>query len=110
MLYLYEESHLIDILTVDNILESKGYQFRNILSDYANSVTSSANLEYDARVLAQEYIREALISTSKYILEACYQSPTLNEFTSIQQSFETNIFKINQEITQKEPKKGFLRT
>ena len=66
ILSLYEAGHPIDVLTVQDKMKAAGTLERaggaSYLVGLTNRVTSAANVEYHARIIAQKYIQRRLIS------------------------------------------------
>src|SRR5690606_85401 len=77
MLHLFEQSQPIDIVTVYEAL-NKANQLEAIggigyLVDLSNRVSSSANLEYHARIIAQKFIQRELIRVSTNIINDSFE-------------------------------------
>ncbi len=80
MLRLFERMQPIDLLTMVEELKKMAELDRvggaHYLLELTNRVTSSANLEYHARILAQKYIQRELIRVSTAIIRDSYEDTT----------------------------------
>ena len=77
---LFAKNEPIDILTVTNELKSLGV-LEQVGGAYyitllTNRVTSSANIEYHARILQQKYIQRELIAISSEIIRDSFEDTT----------------------------------
>jgi replicative DNA helicase len=77
---LFADNEPIDILTVSNKLKSSGelemvggYVY---LATLTKRVSSSANIEYHARIIIEKYIQRELISMSSGIITKAYEDTT----------------------------------
>jgi replicative DNA helicase len=73
---LYNSSRPIDIMTVAHELKQTG-NLESSGGNYAvaqltNRVSSSANIEYHARIIAQKFVQRELIKSSTDTIQACY--------------------------------------
>ncbi len=99
MLVLFEKSHPIDILTVTDQLTKTG-DLETVGGAYAiveltNRVTSSANVEYHARIVAQKYIQRSLIKSSTKIIQEAYEDTT--DVFDLLDKAEQELFAITQQ-------------
>ncbi len=99
MLILFEKSHPIDILTVTDQLTKSG-DLETVGGAYAiveltNRVTSSANVEYHARIVAQKYIQRSLIKSSTKIIQEAYEDTT--DVFDLLDKAEQELFAITQQ-------------
>jgi replicative DNA helicase len=80
MLELFEKSAPIDLLTVTEKLRSMGeYETAggaSYLVQLTNRVSSSANIEYHARIVSQKFIQRELIRVSTDIIRDSYEDTT----------------------------------
>jgi replicative DNA helicase len=80
MLELFEKSAPIDLLTVSEKLRSMGdYETAggaSYLVQLTNRVSSSANIEYHARIVSQKFIQRELIRVSTDIIRDSYEDTT----------------------------------
>lgn len=93
---LFERSQPIDILTVTNELKASG-DLENAggggyITTLTNRVTSAANLEYHARIIAQLSMRRKVIKTSVKSIEEAYD-PTVDVFDLVDNA-EQGIFDV----------------
>lgn len=107
MIRLFEKVQPIDLLTVTEELRKSG-DLEKVggafyLVDLTNKVSSSANIEYHARIIAQKHILRELIKTSSQVIKEAYEETT-DVFTLLDTA-ERNLF----EITQNNLSKGFER-
>ena len=70
---LFDSSEAIDLLTVSNQLKKEGV-FDKVGGDYyliqlTQKVSSSAHIEFHARIILQKYIQRSLIKISNEIIE-----------------------------------------
>ena len=76
MRMLYEENKPIDILTVNEKLKVRGDLDRvggsYFIATLTNKVSSSANIEFHARIIAQKYLQRELINVSSNVLKDAY--------------------------------------
>ncbi|MCM4157630.1 replicative DNA helicase [Gramella sp. AN32] len=73
---LFDSSEAIDLLTVSNQLKKDG-NFDKVGGDYTliqltQKVSSSAHIEFHARIILQKYIQRSLIRISNEIIEEAY--------------------------------------
>lgn len=96
MLELFEKSRPIDLLTVKEALKQRGELDRAggayYLVDLTNRVTSAANIEYHARIVAQKHIQRELIRVSTLIIKDAYEDTT--DVFDLLDSAEQNLFSI----------------
>lgn len=101
---LFQNSEPIDLLSVSNQLRSNG----NLelaggdfyLVNLTQKVSSSAHIEFHARIILQKYIQRRLISISSEIIEDAYDETT--DVFDLLDDAETKLF----EVTQGNLKKG----
>lgn len=107
MVMLYNENEPIDILTVNNKLKSTGdldmVGGSYYIASLTNKVSSSANIEFHARILAQKYLQRELISISSTSLRDAYDE-TIDVFDLLDKT-EAELF----ELTEKNMKKNTER-
>lgn len=77
---LMAQSEPVDIMTVMAKLKKNG-QLEEIgggfyITELTSRVTSSANIEYHARIIQQQYIKRELIRSSANTVAACYSDET----------------------------------
>jgi len=101
---LFQNSEPTDLLTVANQLRKTG-NLDQIGGDYylvslTQKVSSSAHIEFHARIILQKYIQRKLISISSEIIEEAYDE-TIDVFDLLDDA-ETKLF----EVTQGNLKKG----
>ncbi|MCF6347447.1 MAG: replicative DNA helicase [Flavobacteriaceae bacterium] len=98
MFTLFNESEPIDLLTVsnqlrkDSKLESVGGDF--YLVNLTQKVSSSAHIEFHARIILQKYIQRRLISISSEIIDEAYDETT--DVFDLLDSAETKLFDVTQ--------------
>jgi replicative DNA helicase len=80
MLELFEKSAPIDLLTVSEKLRTMGeYEAAggaSYLVNLTNKISSSANIEYHARIISQKFIQRELIRVSTDIIRDSYEETT----------------------------------
>lgn len=101
---LFQNSEPTDLLTVSNQLRKAGH-IDIVGGDYylvnlTQKVSSSAHIEFHARIILQKYIQRRLISISSEIIEEAYDE-TVDVFDLLDDA-ETKLF----EVTQGNLKKG----
>lgn len=101
---LFQNSEPTDLLTVANQLRKTG-NLEQVGGDYylvslTQKVSSSAHIEFHARIILQKYIQRKLISISSEIIEEAYDE-TVDVFDLLDDA-ETKLF----EVTQGNLKKG----
>ena len=95
---LFNESEPIDLLTVsnqlrkDSKLDSVGGDF--YLVNLTQKVSSSAHIEFHARIILQKYIQRRLISISSEIIDEAYDETT--DVFDLLDSAETKLFDVTQ--------------
>jgi len=99
MLHLFEKSQPIDIVTVYEAL-NKSDQLETIggigyLVDLSNKVSSAANLEYHARIIAQKFIQRELIRVSTNVINDSFED-TKDVFDLLDDA-ESSLFEITQQ-------------
>ena len=95
---LFENSEPIDLLTVSNQLK-KDEKLEAIGGDFylinlSQKVSSSAHIEFHARIVLQKYIQRRLISISSEIITSSYDE-TVDVFDLLDQA-ETKLFDVTQ--------------
>ena len=95
---LFENSEPIDLLTVSNQLK-KDEKLEAIGGDFylinlSQKVSSSAHIEFHARIVLQKYIQRKLISISSEIITSSYDE-TVDVFDLLDQA-ETKLFDVTQ--------------
>jgi len=95
---LFENSEPIDLLTVssqlrkDSKLESVGNDF--YLIQLTQKVSSSAHIEFHARIILQKYIQRSLIRISSEIIEEAYDETT--DVFNLLDSAEAKLYEVTQ--------------
>jgi len=95
---LFESSEPIDLLTVSNQLRKDG-KLDFVGGDFyliklTQKVSSSAHIEFHARIILQKYIQRRLISISNEIIEHSYDE-TVDVFNLLDEA-ETKLFEVTQ--------------
>lgn len=96
---LFEKSQPVDLLTVTEELKKNG-DLESIggpyyLVEMTNRVTSSANIEYHARIIAQKHIQRELIRTSTETIKEAYEDTT--DVFDLLDKAEQNLFQITEQ-------------
>jgi len=104
---LFARTEPIDLLTVTEELRKLG-QLERIggaftVTELTNRVTSAANVEYYARIIAQKFIQRELIRISTKIIEQAYEDTT--DVLQMLDSVERDIF----EVTDKNLRKNYSK-
>lgn len=107
MVKLFEKLQPIDLLTVTEELRKAG-DLEKIggayyLVELTNKITSYANIEYHARIVAQKHILRELIRTSTEVIKDAYDET--NDVFTLLDSAEKNLF----DIAQNNMSRGFER-
>ncbi|MGQ9499723.1 MAG: replicative DNA helicase [Dissulfurimicrobium sp.] len=99
MLDLFERSEPQDIVTVNNLLKSKGQLDRvggaSYVAELTEVVPVASNIEYYAKIVKDKAILRRLIQASSDIATLCYEEP--GEVDQIIETAEFTIFEISQE-------------
>ncbi|MGY5848059.1 replicative DNA helicase [Salegentibacter sp. HM20] len=100
---LFENSEAIDLLTVSNQLKKDG-NFEKVGGDYyliqlTQKVSSSAHIEFHARIILQKYIQRSLIKISNEIIEEAYDEST--DVFDLLDSAESKLYEVTQGNIQK---------
>jgi len=95
---LFESSEPIDLLTVSNQLRKDG-KLDFVGGDFyliklTQKVSSSAHIEFHARIILQKYIQRRLISISNEIIEHSYDETT--DVFNLLDEAETKLFEVTQ--------------
>ena len=94
----------VDILTVRDYLESQGTLEEAggpvYLVQLTSNITSSAHIEYHARIIAQKYLARQLITFSSEISRDAFD--TTIDVKDLMQSTEDKLFKISQQNLKKD--------
>jgi replicative DNA helicase len=98
MLVLFEQNEPIDLLTVHEALKKSG-DIQSIggpqyLVDLSNKVTSAANIEFHARLIAQKHIQRELIRVSTQVTNDSFED-TIDVFQLLDDA-EKGLFDITQ--------------
>jgi replicative DNA helicase len=93
---LFDKSQPVDLMTVTDKLRSMG-QLENIggaftVTELTNKVSSSANVEYYARIIMQKYIQRELIRISSSIIQSAYEDTT--DVLELLDAAERDIFQV----------------
>jgi replicative DNA helicase len=99
MLYLFEKSQPIDLLTVTEQIKKQG-DLEKIggpyyLVELTNRVASSANIEYHARIISQKHIQRELIRVSTEVIRDAYEDTT--DVFDLLDKAEQGLFKITEQ-------------
>ena len=95
---LFENSEPVDLLTVSNQLrkdqrlEASGGDF--YLVQLTQKVSSSAHIEFHARIILQKFIQRSLIKISNEIIEASYDETT--DVFDLLDSAESKLYEVTQ--------------
>ena len=99
MLYLFEKSQPIDLLTVTEQIKKQGDLDKiggpYYLVELTNRVASSANIEYHARIISQKHIQRELIRTSTEVIRDAYEDTT--DVFDLLDKAEQGLFKITEQ-------------
>jgi replicative DNA helicase len=99
MMRLFQRSHPIDLLTVTEELRKSGdleaIGGAYYLVELTNKVTSAANIEYHARIIAQKHIQRELIRVSTQIIQDSYDETT--DVFNLLDEAEKNLFSITEQ-------------
>ena len=99
MLDLFGRSEPQDIVTVNNLLKSKGQLDAAGGASYVAELTEvvpvASNIEYYAKIVRDKAVLRRLIQASSDIATLCYEEP--GEVDQIIESAESTIFEISQE-------------
>jgi replicative DNA helicase len=98
MFRLFNDSEPIDLLTVSNQLKKDG-KLDAVGGDFylvnlTQKVSSSAHIEFHARIILQKYIQRRLISISSEIIDEAYDE-TIDVFDLLDDA-ETKLFEVTQ--------------
>ncbi|MEI8203176.1 MAG: replicative DNA helicase [Bacteroidota bacterium] len=97
IMVLFAKNEPIDILTVTNELKSMGLLEQvggaYYITMLTNRVTSSANIEFHARILQQKYIQRELIAISSEIIRDSFEDTT--DVLELLDRAEKNLFSIS---------------
>ena len=95
---LFQESNPIDILTVTEELKRLGELKKaggvSYISDLTSRVSSSANTEYHARIIAEKFIQRKLINISSGIIEESLDD-TIDVFETLNKA-EQELFNVTE--------------
>ena len=90
---LYEENQPIDILTVNEKLKLTGdldmVGGSYFIASLTNKVSSSANIEFHARIIAQKHLQRELINVSGEMLKDAYDD-TVDVFDLLDKAISNN--------------------
>ena len=95
---LFQNSEPIDLLTVSSDLKKKG-KLNTVGGDYylinlTQKVSSSAHIEFHARIILQKFIQRSLIKISNEIIESSYKD-SVDVFDLLDES-ESKLYEITQ--------------
>lgn len=95
---LFQKTEPVDILTVTNQLKSNG-KLEIVggpfyISQLTNRISSSANIEYHARILMQKYIQRELIRSSSEIIHDSFEDTT--DVFDLLDKAERNLFSLSE--------------
>lgn len=113
IIHLFAKSEPIDVLTVTNHLRTIGklelVGGPVFVTELTSRINSSANIEYHARIIAEQAIKRDLITTCSDTLKSCYD-PTVDALNLIDDTQE-EIFRISNSISSGDSKemRGVLR-
>ncbi len=95
---LFDNSEPIDILTVTNQLRKNGkLEFVGgpfVITELTNRVNSAANIEYHARIVAEQAIKRELINIASEIEKEAYEDTT--DVFSLLDQVEQKIFNVSE--------------
>jgi replicative DNA helicase len=95
---LFQKTEPVDILTVTNQLRSNGLLDvvggPYYITKLTNRISSSANIEYHARILMQKYIQRELIRTSSEIIRDSFEDIT--DVFDLLDKAEQNLFALSE--------------
>lgn len=95
---LFERSHPVDMLTVAEELKKSGELDKTggayYLAELTNRVSSAANIEYHARIIAQKHIQRELIRVSTHTIRDAYEDTT--DVFDLLDEAEKGLFSITQ--------------
>lgn len=98
MLSLFEKSHPIDIITVNEEVTKQGNSEviggAAYLVELTGKVASSANIEQHARIIAQKHIRRELIRVSTEVIQESFEDVT--DVFDLLDKAENGLFKITE--------------
>ena len=104
---LYEENQPIDILTVNERLKLTGdldmVGGSYFIASLTNKVSSSANIEFHARIIAQKHLQRELISVSSDVLKDAYDD-TVDVFDLLDKA-EGELFELSENNMKKNTEK-----
>jgi len=105
MIYLFEHTQPIDVLTVAEQLRKNG-QLEEIgglpyILELSNKVSSAANTEYYARIVAQKFIQRELIRVSTLIIKDAFEDS--KDVLDMLDLAEQNLY----EITDRNLRRGY---
>jgi len=99
---LFNKEEPVDIITVKNKIETKGYleQIADLtyFSELVSSVVTSIHVKYHAKIVKDKGILRRLINSSQKIMGLSYEGK--NEINDILNIAETDIFNISQNRSQ----------
>ena len=94
----------VDILTVTDELEKKGYLEKAggplYITELASKVASSANIEYHARIVAQKFLARQLISFASTIETKAFDGTV--DVDDLMQEAEGSLFELSQRNMKKD--------
>lgn len=93
---LFDQGQPVDLLTVTEKLRSMG-ELENIggaftITELTNRVSSSANVEFYARIIMQKHIQRELIRISNQIIQSAYEETT--DVLELLDAAERDIFQV----------------
>lgn len=99
MINLFDKSQPIDLLTVTEGLRNSG-ELEKVggpyyLVELTNRITSAANVEFHARIIAQKYIQRELIRVSTTVIKDAYEDTT--DVFDLLDKAESGLFEITQQ-------------
>ncbi len=98
MLTLYSNNEPIDLLTVNEQLKKTGeleiVGGAYFIAQLTNKVSSSANIEFHARIISQKYLQRELIAVGSDILRDAYDE-TIDVFDLLDKT-ESNLFELSE--------------
>ncbi len=103
-IYLYQNNDPIDVLSIANILEEKGYLDEiggaAAIAELVSSVPSASNIVYYAKVVQKKAVLRKLISTATEISEMGYNES--EEIDKLLDEAEQKLFSISQKSIKQE--------
>ena len=101
---IYDRDEPVDMVTLVDFLRSKGLLESvggvSYMSNLVNSVPTTANVKYYAKIVAEKYILRRMILSSSEIIEKCYAEQ--DDVQDVMSQAEKSIFDISQNKSHKD--------